>query len=97
VDHHHRHVAVAALRHHEPHVHLVDGDVSAGTEADLHLRLLGLLAADEEAPLRLQDQRRVRGADVLERLRGRAAGRAEDRARQAERDESTHRLHDDRS
>ena len=33
VDHHHRDVAVATLGHHVAHVHLVDGDVPAGTEA----------------------------------------------------------------
>ena len=60
VDHDHRKVAVTALRHHVPHVHLVDGDVPPGTEvAQLAFRLLDLLAADEEAALCLQHQRRV--------------------------------------
>ena len=58
--HHHGHVAIAALRHHVPHVHLIDGDVSPGAEvAQLTLRLFDLLAADEEAALGLQHQRRV--------------------------------------
>ena len=30
--HHHRHVAIAALRHHVAHVHLIDGDVPARAE-----------------------------------------------------------------
>ena len=78
VDHHHRDVAVAGLRHHVAHVHLVDGDVPARTEAaHLHLRLFGLLAADEEAALGLQHQGRVGCLDVLESLRRRAGGRAE--------------------
>ena len=79
MEHHDRKVAVAALRHHVPHVHLVDGDVPPGTEvAQLALRLIGLLAADEEAPLCLQHQRRVGGLDVLEGLRRHVAGRPED-------------------
>ena len=88
VDHHHRDVAVAALRHHVPHVHLVDGDVAPGTEAaQLHLGLLGLLAADEEAALRLQHQGRVGRLEILEGLRLDAAGRAEDaRKRDTEED-----------
>ena len=32
MDHHYRNVAGAALRHHVPHVHLVDGDVAAWAE-----------------------------------------------------------------
>ena len=79
MDHHHRDVAVTALRHHVPHVHLVDGDVPTRTEAaQLHLRLLGLVAADEEAALCLQHQGRVRCLKVLEGLRHHAARRAED-------------------
>ena len=70
VHHHDRNVAVAALRHHVPHVHLVDGDVTAGREvSQLHCGLFDLLAADEEAALRLQHQRRVGRLHVLERLR----------------------------
>ena len=70
VHHHDGHVAVAALRHHVPHVHLIDGDVPARAKvAQLTLRLFDLLAADEEAALRLEHQRRVRRLDVLERLR----------------------------
>ena len=79
MDHHHGDVAVAALRHHVPHVHLVDGDVPARAEAaQLHLRLLSFVAADEEAALCLQHQGRVRRLKILEGLRHRAAGRAED-------------------
>ena len=77
--HHHGRVAVAALRHHVPHIHLVDGDVSAGTEvAQFPLRLIDLVAADEEAALGLQHQRLVRGLHVLESLRHHVAGSAED-------------------
>ena len=60
MNHHHGRVAVAALRHHVPHVHLVDGDVPPGAEvAQFPLRLFDLVAADEEAALGLQHQRRV--------------------------------------
>ena len=70
MDHHHRHVAVTALRHHVAHVHLVDGDVPTGAEvAQFRLRLIDLVAADEEAALGLQHQRRVRGLHILEGLR----------------------------
>ena len=59
-----------------------------GTEvAQLRLRLLDLLAADVEAALGLQHQRRVRRLHVLEGLRLQAAGGRE-RARQREPDET---------
>ena len=78
MDHDHRDVAVAALRHHVAHVHLVDGDVPPGAEvAQLPLRLFNLLAANEEAALRLQHQRLVGRLNVLERLRHDATGHAE--------------------
>ena len=49
--HHHRYVAVTVLRHHVADVHLIDGDVAAGTEIAQFTRgLLDLLAADEELP-----------------------------------------------
>src|SRR6185295_9005483 len=58
------------LRHHETHVHLVHGDVAGRTEvAEFHVRLVGPFAADEEAALGLQHQRRVRRLHILERLR----------------------------
>ena len=89
VDHHHRHVPVTALGHHEPHVHLVDGDVAPGTEAaQLHLGLLGLLAADEEAALRLQHQGLAGSLKILECLRRHARGRGEDARK---RDNGEHR------
>ena len=73
-----RNVAVAALRHHIPHVHLIDGDVSARAEVpQLTLRLLDLLAANEEAALRLQNQRCLRGLHILECLRPDIHGRGE--------------------
>ncbi len=60
MNHHHGHVAIAALGHHVAHVHLVDGDVPARAEvAQLTLGLFNLLAADEEAALCLQHQGRV--------------------------------------
>jgi hypothetical protein len=50
VDHHHWHVAVTTLRHHEPHVHLVDGDVTVRTQTTvLQPRLRDRLAANEES------------------------------------------------
>jgi hypothetical protein len=73
MDHDHRDVPGPVLRHHEAHVHLVHGDVAGGTQvAQLHFCLVGLLAADEEAALGLQHQRRVRRLHVLECLRLRA-------------------------
>ena len=89
--HHHGHVAIAALRHHVAHVHLIDGDVPARAEvAQLTLCLFDLLAANEEAALRLQHQGRVGSLNILECLRHHVDGRAE-HARQG----STH--HDRRS
>ena len=88
MDHHHRHVAVAALRHHVAHVHLVDGDVPAGAEvAQLALRLFDLLATDEEAALGLQHQRLVRRLHILECLRLDIDDRAE-HAREGSTDEN---------
>ena len=79
MDHHHRKIAVTALRHHVPDVHLIDGDVAPRTEvAQFHLCLFSLVAADEEAALCLQHQRRVGRLNILERLRYRGDGRAED-------------------
>ena len=83
MNHHHGYVAIAALRHHVAHVHLVDGDVPARAEvAQLTLGLFNLLAADEEAALRLQHQGRVGSLNIFERLRHHGAGRAGN-ARQA--------------
>ena len=76
--HHYRHVAIAALRHHVAHVHLIDGDVPARAEvAQLTLRLFDLFATDEEAALCLQHQGRVRRLNVLECLCPDVDGRAE--------------------
>ena len=78
MDHHHRNIAVAALRHHVPHVHLIDGDVPSGTEvAQLTLCLFDLVAADEEAALRLQHQGLVGSLHILECLRHHVDGCAE--------------------
>ena len=78
MDHHHRDVAVTALRHHVPHVHLVDGDVAPRAEvAQLHLGLFGLLAADEEAALCLQHQGRVGCLQIRDGLRRHSRGRPE--------------------
>src|SRR4030095_558943 len=78
MDHHYRNVAVAALRHHVPDIHLIDGDVAPRTEvAQFHLCLFRLLAADEEAALRLEHQGRVRGLNVLECLRPHVHGRSD--------------------
>ena len=86
MDHHHRKVAVTALRHHVAHVHLIDGDVAPRTEvAQLHLCLFGLVAADEEAALCLQHQRRVGSLNILECLRHHVAGRAQKPAAVTER------------
>ena len=86
MNHDHRHVAITALRHHEAHVHLIDGDVTTWTQSDLHLRHLGLFPTDEKAALRLQNERRIRSPNVLQRLRDRVAWRADDGACNAERD-----------
>ena len=60
MDHHHRKVAITALRHHVADVHLIDGDVALRTEvAQFHPCLFNLVAADEEAALRLQHEGRV--------------------------------------
>ena len=79
MDHHDRH-AVAALRHHVAHVHLVDGDVSSRTKvAQLGLRLFDLVAADEEAALGFQDEGLVRSLYILEALGHHVARGAQDR------------------
>ena len=79
IDHDHRDVPGPVLRHHEAHVHLVHTDVAGRTEAaHLHFCLVGLLAADEEAALGLQHQRRVRRLQRPECLRRRADRRPED-------------------
>jgi hypothetical protein len=79
MDHHYWEVGVPALRHHVPHVHLIDGDVTPRTKvAQLTLRLFSLFAADEEAALCFQHQRRVGCLNTLECLRHHAVDCAED-------------------
>jgi hypothetical protein len=58
MNHYDRKFAVACLRHHVPHIHLVNSNVSAWTEvAKLALRLFNFLATDKEAALCLKYQR----------------------------------------
>src|SRR5690606_24095318 len=80
MNHHDRKLLVDGLRHHVPHVHLIDRDVPVRTQiAELISSLRDPFTADIKAALRFEHERLRRDLHVAQRLCARVTARVEKR------------------